>query len=61
LRVIESDATNRRIVLEVLTKPERKPGQAAAAAAATPEAAEAAVVPEPAVAAPVAEGAAEEK
>jgi small subunit ribosomal protein S1 len=61
LRVIESDATNRRIVLEVLTKPERKPGKAAAAAAATPEAAEAAVVPEPAVAAPVAEGAAEEK
>jgi small subunit ribosomal protein S1 len=27
LRVIESDAANRRIVLEVLTKPERKPGK----------------------------------
>jgi small subunit ribosomal protein S1 len=30
LRVIESDAANRRIVLEVLTKPERKPGRVAA-------------------------------
>jgi len=27
LRVVESDATNRRIVLEVLTKPTRKPGK----------------------------------
>jgi small subunit ribosomal protein S1 len=27
LRVVESDATNRRIVLEVLTVPERKPGK----------------------------------
>ncbi len=27
LRVVESDATNRRIMLEVLTKPERKPGK----------------------------------
>jgi small subunit ribosomal protein S1 len=29
LRVVESDATNRRIVLEVLTKPTRKPGKVA--------------------------------
>jgi small subunit ribosomal protein S1 len=61
LRVIESDATNRRIVLEVLTKPERKPGRAAAVAPAPSEAAEAATIAEPAVAAPVTEGAAEEK
>jgi small subunit ribosomal protein S1 len=61
LRVIESDATNRRIVLEVLTKPERKPGRAAATAAAPPEGAEAVAVAEPAVATPVTEGAAEEK
>jgi ribosomal protein S1 len=50
LRVLESDATNRRIVLEVTTKPKRKPGKpqpaegapaAEADAEATPVAAEA--------------------
>jgi small subunit ribosomal protein S1 len=57
LRVIESDAANRRIVLEVLTKPERKPGKAAAEA---PAAATPASEGEPApAAAPAAEGAAE--
>ena len=37
LRVVESDATNRRIVLEVLTKPERKPRKPESAAAEAPE------------------------
>ena len=37
LRVVESDATNRRIVLEVLTKPERKPGKVAKPPAETAE------------------------
>jgi small subunit ribosomal protein S1 len=38
LRVVESDATNRRIVLEVLTKPTRKPGKVAKPVEAEPDA-----------------------
>jgi small subunit ribosomal protein S1 len=38
LRVVESDATNRRIVLEVLTKPTRKPGKVAKPVEAEPAA-----------------------
>ena len=40
LRVIESDAANRRIVLEVTTQPTRKPGKVAKLAAEAAEAAE---------------------
>lgn len=40
LRVVESDATNRRIVLEVLTKPERRPPAPQSAAADAPAVAE---------------------
>ena len=40
LRVVESDATNRRIVLEVLTKPERRPPVPESAAADAPAVAE---------------------
>jgi small subunit ribosomal protein S1 len=46
LRVIESDATNRRIVLEVTVQPTRKPGKVAKPAAETTETAEAGVAPE---------------